>query len=144
MTTRLLCTQVPQFWEYIKYALSQVERFGSDDESLGAYNRVFASLLNDKSQCLLMQTEERGLKALMITEILEDMISAKRTLNIRCLYAYIPVSNEEWKSDFEVLVGMAKNAKCSKITFQTSNARVEGIAKMLGFNQHSINMEMEV
>ena len=144
MTTRLLCTQVPQFWECIKYALSQVERFGNDDESLGAYNRVFASLLNDKSQCLLMQTEEKGLKALMITEIFEDMITAKRTLNIRCLYAYTPVSNEEWKSDFKVLVEMAKKAKCSKITFQTSNARVEGIAKMVGFTQRSINMDMEV
>lgn len=143
MTTRLLSTQIPQFWEYIKYALSQVERFGSDDESLGAYNRVFASLLNDKSQCFLMQND-KGLKALMITEIMEDLITSKRTLNIRCLYAFTPVTNEEWRSDIGVLLDVAKVAKCSKIIFQTSNARIEGIAKMVGFTQRSINMEMEV
>jgi len=143
MTVRLLCTQIPQFWEYIKYALSQVERFGSDEESLGAYNRIFASLLNDKSQCLIMH-DENGIKALMITEILEDIITAKRTLNIRCLYAFTPISDSKWRDDFHILKELAIGNKCSRIIFQTSNARIEGIAQMVGFTKQSINMSMEV
>lgn len=144
MTIRLLSTQIPKFWEAIKYALSQVERFGSDDESLGAYNRVFASLLNDKSQCFIMNAEDSSLKALMITEIGEDLITAKRILNIRCLYAFLPASNEEWARDFAVVEKIAKDFRCSKITFQTSNKRIENIGKLLGFVQKSINMELEV
>lgn len=144
MTVRLLCTQIPQYWEYIKYALAQVERFGSDDESLGAYNRVFASLLNDKSQCFIMNGEDGSLKALMITEIVEDIITSKRILSIRCLYAFLPITNEEWVRDFVILKKMAEDFKCFKIIFQTSNKRVEGIGKLLGFNQRSVNMELEV
>ena len=143
MTVRLLCTQIPQFWEYIKYALSQVERFGSDEESLGAYNRIFASLLNDKSQCLIMH-DDSGMQALMITEIFEDLITAKRTLNIRCLYAFNLISDDKWKTDFHVVKEVAIGNKCSKIVFQTSNARIERIANMIGFTKDSINMSMEV
>lgn len=144
MTVRLLSTQIPQYWEYIKYALAQVERFGSDDESLGAYNRVFASLLNDKSQCFIMSAEDSSLKALMITEIMDDIITAKRILNIRCLYAFHPISNDDWVRDFVILKKIAEDFKCFKIIFQTSNKRIESIGKLLGFNQRSINMELEV
>lgn len=144
MTVRLLSTQIPEFWEAIKYALAQVERFGSDEESLGAYNRVFASLLNDKSQCFIMYAEDKSLKALMITEIREDLITSVRTLYLRCLYAFLPASNEEWVRDFSVVDTLAKECKCSRISFQTSNKRIENIGKLLGFTQKSVNMELEV
>ena len=144
MTVRLLATQISTYWELIKYALNQVERFGSEDESLGAYNRVFAALLNDKSQCFVMWDENKEIKALAITEILEDYITTKRTLNVRCLYAFKNTSNVEWEIGFNLIRDLAKLSKCSKISFQTSNARIESLGRALGFNKKSINMEMEV
>lgn len=144
MVIRLLSIQIPQYWEHIKYALSQVERFGSDEIALWTYNRVLASLLNDKSQCFIMTDGANIIKALAITEISEDLITGVRVLYIRCLYAFNPVPTEGWLKDFKVIRAMADEAKCSKITFQTSNSRIESIGKLLGFVQKSINMELEV
>lgn len=144
MTVRLLCTQIPQYWEYIKYALAQVERFGSDEESLGVYNRIFASMLNDKSQCFITYDSNQELKALCITEIFEDLITSNRNLNIRCLYAFKVTSNKEWREGFDIIKQMAVDSKCNKITFQTSNHRIKSIGNFVGFKEVSTNMIMEV
>lgn len=142
MVVRLLSVQIPQFWEVIKYALQQVERFGVD-ETEERYNKILAALLNDKSQCLMMY-EEGAVKAVMITEIVEDLVTSKRVLNIRCLYAFKAVGNETWEDNFKLLTDLATGSGCYKITFETNNARVESLGKMVGFTRKSINMEYEV
>lgn len=144
MTVRLLSIQIAQFWELIKYALAQVEKFGSDDEALGVYNRVFASLLNDKSQCFIVYSPDQEVKAVCITEIFEDLITAKRSLNVRCLYAFKVTSDAEWQDGFELIRQLAKDSKCSKIIFQTSNARIKHIGQVIGFKEVSTNMSLEV
>lgn len=145
MTVRLLSTQIPQYWEYIKYALAQVERFGSDDESLGAYNRVFAALLNDKSQCFVMSDEDGTPKALLISEIYEDQIRDIRSMHIRCLYAFKVVTDlDEWGNSFAVVRKIAEGLGCKRVTFQTRNARIVQIGKSVGFNEKSTNLELEI
>lgn len=144
MTVRLLSIQISKFWELIKYALSQVERFGSDDEALGVYNRVFASLLNDKSQCFILYNSDQEVRAVCITEIFEDFITTKRSLNVRCLYAFKVTSDAEWQEGFKLIRQLAKDSKCSKITFQTSNARIKHIGQVIGFKEISTNMLLEV
>lgn len=144
MTVRLLSIQISKYWELIKYALNQVERFGSDEESLGAYNRIFAALLNDKAQCFIMWDNNKEVKSLAVTEILEDFITTRRILNIRCLYAFKNTSNDDWREGFNVIKELASNSNCKKIVFQTSNTRVEGIGKFLGFSKRSVNLEMEI
>ena len=143
MVIRLLSLQIPQFWDIIKYALQQVERFGEGEED-ERYNRILAALLNDKSQCFIMYSEDEKVKAVMVTEILEDLITSKRTLNLRCLYAFDVVATSEWTSNFGFLIDVAKAERCYKITYETNNPRVQSLGEGVGFNRKSINMEYKI
>jgi hypothetical protein len=140
---RLLSVQIVKFWSVIKYALQQVERIGVED-SLNLFNRLFASLLADKSQCFVMKGDGGEVKAIMITEISEDLFTRVRLLRIRCLYAFSVVSTDEWDKGFEVVKSMARNEKCQSIVFETANPRIESLGTRIGAVKKSTNMELVV
>ena len=143
MTLKLLSTNVVKFWDLIKYALNQVERIG-DTESLGVYNRLFAQLLSDKAQCFISYAESGEVQAVCITELRFDEVMARKSLHLRCLYAFKPASNEEWAEKFQLIKEFAKAEKCDLISFETSNPRIRSISKEIGAIEKSINMILEV
>ena len=143
MTLKLLSTNVVKFWDLIKYALNQVERIG-DTESLGVYNRLFAQLLSDKAQCFISYAESGEVQALCITELRFDEVMARKSLHLRCLYAFKSASNEEWAEKFQLIKEFAKAEKCDLISFETSNPRIRSISKEIGAVEKSVNMVLEV
>ena len=132
-----------KFWDLIKYALNQVERIG-DTESLGVYNRLFAQLLSDKAQCFISYAESGEVQAVCITELRFDEVMARKSLHLRCLYAFKPASNEEWAEKFQLIKEFAKAEKCNLISFETSNPRIRSISKEIGAVEKSVNMVLEV
>jgi len=142
MTIRLLCTQIPKFWDLIKYAMQQVERIGVDNDE--RFNELLAQLLSDKAQCFVKYLGEE-VAAVMITEVHEEKISLKRTLFIRLLFAFKLMGNSmDWQSDFSLLKDLAKKEKCSEIAFESNNSRVVDIGKSVGFTQAHIRMKLLV
>lgn len=144
MTIKLIATQVPDFWELIKYSLEQVERIG-DVYADKTYNRLLAELLSDKAQCFIVYDESgEVIKAVCLTVIFHDVIRDVKTLHIRSLYAFKASSNDTWKEEFEVVRKFAINEGCNNITLETSNSKVKSIAKHFGAVETSTNMTVGV
>lgn len=142
MVLRVLSVNIPKFWEHIKVAISKVEQL--DETTYNAtFNKLLASLLSDTSQCFA-SFDETSLKALCITEIRVDELRKVRTLFIRCLYAFNAASNDEWIENFKFIEGYAKNEKCNRIEFETSNPKIKALGKILGASEISTKMGMEV
>lgn len=144
MTLKVLSVQIVKFWDLIKYALAQVERIGNDDDALGIYNRLFASLLSDKAQCFISYDSDENIRALCLTEIIHDEVLNIKTLHIRCLYAFKSADNATWVQDFETIKSMAIAEKCNNITFETSNPKIKSIARDIGAVEVSTNFKLEV
>ena len=144
MTIKLIATQVPDFWELIKYSLEQVERIG-DVYADKTYNMLLAELLSDKAQCFIVYDDSgEMIKAVCLTVIFHDVIRDVKTLHIRSLYAFKASSNDTWKDEFEVVKEFALSEGCSRITLETSNPKVRSIAKHFGAVEVSTNMLVEV
>ena len=142
-TVKLISTQIVDFWELIKYALNQVERIG-DIESDGIYNRLFAALLNDRSQCFVAYDDDKAISAICITSLEYDEIRDRSLLRIRCLYAFKSAHNDMWSKEFEIIKEFARSEKCSKIIFETANPKIKAIVKSIGAIEVSTNMVVEV
>lgn len=138
MVIRLNALQIPKFWNHIKYSLQQTDRIGSDIAE-SRFNEVFASLLCDKSQCLISHYENK-ISAIMITEIIENRITKDKVFNLRSLYVFNAFSVDKWQEHFDILKELAISSKCSKITFDSLNNKIIGIAKSVGFIKRYSNM----
>ena len=79
-----------------------------------------------------------------ITELRFDEVMARKSLHLRCLYAFKPASNEEWAEKFQLIKEFAKAEKCDLISFETSNPRIRSISKEIGAVEKSVNMVLEV
>ena len=108
------------------------------------YNQLFAQLLADRSQRFAVLNLDNSVRAIIITEILEDTISQSKTLNIRCLYSFKPASNEEWSKVFDCIIDAAKAEKCTTITFQTSNQKIRSIARFIGAEELTTTYRVKV
>ncbi len=139
MIIRLNALQIAQFWSPIKYSLQQTERIGLDI-SREKFNEVFASLMCDKSQCLISYHEDK-ISAIMIIEVLEDRITKERILYIRSLYVFNSFSIDKWQENFDWLKKIVVSEKCNKIIFKSLNNKLLRFAKSLGFYKIHSTME---
>lgn len=142
MVLKVLSTNIIKFWDLIKFAVNQVEKIGTNNDVV--YNKLLASLLSDKAQCIVVFDNVGEVKSLCIVEIRHCELSATQELYIRCLYAFKVASTDEWVRYFNYIVELARVEKCNKITFSTSNPRIKSIANKLGAIEVSVNMEVEV
>lgn len=138
MIIRVLSLQVPRFWELIKYTLQKTERIGVD-ESQKKFNTVFAALLSDKAQCFIKH-EDGQVKAVMITELIENRIEGIKTLNIRSLYAFSPFELMEWREYFPLIQKLANTFECKHISFNSRHHKLITVAKDLGFKNSYTHM----
>jgi len=143
MVIRLASVQIGKFWDLIKYSLQQTERVGSDN-NLQQFNEVFAALLSDRAQCFIKYNEGLDVLGIMVTEILEGKYSGEKMLKIRSLYAFKAFPPGEWDDDFKLIRELAQKEKCTKIIFETSNARVMQLGKQVGFEEAFSTFEIPI
>lgn len=134
MIVKLLATQVPTFWENIKFAVIKADGVGEEDQQQ-YLNELLHALLNDKAQCWVRLDDQRNLIALLITRILLDKITIRRYISLQCLYSFEAVANEVWDTDFELVVQFALSEQCSFISFSSNNGRIWEVAKRIGFKE---------
>jgi len=143
MLIRLLPSQVPKFWEAIKFAATKADRV--EKENLPYYlNELLHSLLSEKAQCFFRLDEKRMLMSVMITKIAINKLSNKKYLSIECLYSFKPVDDQTWVETTDVLKKFAKSEKCEHISFVSSNKRVWEIGGIGGFRELSREFILKV
>ena len=129
---KVLATQIPMFWESVKYACAQADEI--QRENYPEYlNELLHALLSDKAQCFVRLDENRILTAIMTTRIMTNKINKKRYLFIQCLYSHKMVSDSIWEKDWDFIKAFAKSENCSYISFDSGNKRLFELTQKLGF-----------
>jgi len=130
MLIKLLSTQIPAFWDTIKFCCKEADMV--KPENYQAYfNELLHSLLSDKAQCLVRLDEDRTIIALFITRIAGDKITGKKFIHVQTGYSFKPVQDDVWAGEFVDVVKMAKAIGCHKIILSTSNPNVIKITEKL-------------
>jgi len=127
--------QISKLWEQIKFAVTQADEVEKKD--LQPYlNELLHSLLSDKAQCFVRLDNNRTLLLLMITRILVDKITGRKSLFIQALYSWKNVEDKELQGDYNFVREFAKHEQCRRISFESRNHRVWEVAESLGFREN--------
>jgi len=133
---KLLPSQVPVFWEAIKYSCKQADEI--DDARLPAYlNELLQALLCERAQCWARLDDNRILIALMITRILYDKQFDERYLYIQSLYSWKLQPEDIWRRDMVLIRDFAKGEGCKYVGCTSRNERVWEILKSHGFKEYT-------
>lgn len=135
MVIRILPVQVPQLWEAIKFACVQADEVNKEDMP-SYFNELLHALLSDKAQCFLRLGDDRTLLLLMITRIMIDKITGRKSLFVQALYSWKNVEDKEWQDDYRFIREFAKQEQCKRISFESRNPRVWQLAEVLGFREN--------
>jgi hypothetical protein len=142
MIHKIVASQIPQFWDTIKFAVLNADNVAEKDRQL-YLNQLLAHLLCDKAQCFV-RSLNRELQALTITRIIKDEITGENSLIISSLFSFKVVPNSEWLSDIEAIRKFAKVNHCKKVVAVSNNPRVFEIANSIGFVERYRSFALEV
>ena len=143
MIHKIVASQIPQFWDTIKFAALNADNIAENDRQL-YLNNLLAFLLCDKAQCFVRSNETRELLAIVITRITKDEITGEKALYISSLYSFKAVPNMQWESDIKAIERFAHANGCKKIIAVSNNQRVFEIANKLGFVERYRSFALEV
>ena len=143
MILKLLSIQVPQFWEVIKFAVTQADEV--DQQDLQPYlDELLHALLSDKAQCFVRLDEKRTLTALLITKIMGNKRTGGKCLYLQCLYSFQLVDDSVWRKDMIFIRQFADKEKCSYISFDSRNKKIQEMGEMLGFKEVNRKFSMKL
>jgi len=128
---KLLSTQIPQYWETIKFAAITADEINKEDLQPYLID-LLHDLLSDKAQCWIRIDENRKIVALLITKFKMNKIGTKRSLHFQCIFSYAKVSINSWQEDFNMLIQFAKQENCQNITFNSRHQRIWELTKSFG------------
>ncbi|MCC7570634.1 hypothetical protein KO465_04760 [Candidatus Micrarchaeota archaeon] len=128
---RVLCMQVPVFWEAIKYCCVQADEV-PEDARQHYFMSLLQDLLSDKAQCFIVLDHERVLRAMAITRIISDKTSGQKELEIQCLYSMMHIPDEDLQRYWGFIGEFGRKESCKAVVFNTRNERIMDIAEMLG------------
>jgi len=124
MIIRLTPSQVPEYWELIKFGISEVESRSEEDLPF-YFTHALYELLSGKAQCyFILEDETRIIKALLINRILSNQITGKLTLYTEYLYAFRRSDPEEYTNIVKLGCEFARNNNCEMYEFDSSNPKI--------------------
>lgn len=134
MVIKLLPTQIPVFWETIKFGCKNADIVQPKNYQV-YFNELLHALLSDKAQCFIRLDEERKLLALLVTRIVVHKVTGEKSLLLQSAYSFKIVSQEIWRKDFKALLEVAKKTGCKSITFDASNMLIANRGLDVGFKE---------
>ena len=143
MLIKLLATQIPDFWEVIKYGVLRADNIPVETSEV-YLNDMFLSLLNDKRICYVSLDDEHQVTALLILQIKIDNITNDKYLYMQCLYSFKPTPLEAWQKYFKFVKDFAEMEKCNYLRFESNNDRLIKMAKSVGFKHNFITMSLNL
>ena len=137
MIIRVRATQIPKFWEIIKFAIIKVYAIPPED-ALVITNKALAELEADNYQCFFKLSDDgEQIEAMEITTIYIDKFTGQKSLELKCLYSF--KYQKSWDEFFNFVKEFARSQGCVNkdgkvvITTESSNSRAQEIAESLGF-----------
>ena len=129
---RALATQIPLFWEVIKFAENEVN--GTDEKT---FNNLLYKLLNSKTQCFVRLNEDRQLMCLFLTEIYTNPDTQEKGIALNLVYGFRAMSREQWNENGNYIVKFGKANACTKFYGMViaGNKMMMRIAKTYGFQE---------
>jgi len=143
MIIKILASQVPTFWEAVKFAAIQADEV--DEKNRQAYlNDLLHALLSDKAQCFVELDDSRMLSALIVTRMSADKVTEQKYMNVQTLYAWKVMKNETWQAGMDVIEQFAKKEGCKYISFMSRNPAVWRRVAIMGFTERTRIYSKEV
>jgi len=143
MTIKLLASQIPQFWEAIKFAAIKADEV--DEKHQQTYlNELLHALLSDKAQCFVQMDDSRMLAGLMITRITVDKITGEKSILLQALYVWQKIDSRVWTEAFGIIKEFASKEGCVYLTFTSRNPAIWERTTALGFVEKTRVFTMNV
>lgn len=143
MLIKLQATQIPAYWEIIKFAAVTVNNV--EEKNLERYLiKLLVDLLNGKLQCLVSTNDNRDIYKIMLIGIAFDEILEEKVMIIEMAYGFKKLSLEVWKEEARQVFQYAKNCGCKSLTVTTSNNLITDIALKLGLVEISKNYKINL
>jgi len=130
-TIKLISTQIPEYWELIKYAASRAVEIDERDLQ-SALVWLLHELLSDNAQCWVRIDDERNIVAVVVTRLEIDKRINRKTLYVHVTFSYRSMPFEQWAQDFELLKKFAREESCDTISFATNNPLLMEMDRALG------------
>ena len=143
MLIKLLATQIPDFWEVIKYGVIRADHV-STETSADYLNDLLLSLLNDKRICYVALDDNRNVTSLLILQIKINSVTDAKYLYMQCLYSYTSTSMKDWQDLFKFIKDFAEAENCKYLRFESGNKRLIDMAKSVGFKHDFVTMSLNV
>jgi len=131
---RVLCMQVPVFWEAIKYCCVQADEVPEKSRPL-YFSKLLQDLLSDKAQCFLVMDGEKILRSIAITRIIGNNVTGEKELEIQCLYSMDKISNSEIRKYWSFVWDFAVKESCEEVVFSSRNPRIWELAREVNFTE---------
>jgi hypothetical protein len=139
MIIRLLATQIPKFWDVIKFVIVKIYTIAEEDITV-VLNKALAELLADNYQCFLKLNDDgSSVEAVVITHILLDKFTGQKSLSLECLYSFKLQS--EWTTFFNFVKDYGRSQGCVDKTGNvivygySGNPRAQDLMDQLGFKE---------
>src|SRR5574343_1264333 len=134
MIIKLLSTQIPVFWEAIKFTVKEADEV--DEKDLQPYlNELLHSLLNDTAQCFVRLDDERRLTALLISRIMADKVTGEKYLFLQCLYSWQKQPDTVWTQETDFVKKFAESVGCKYLSFTSRNEAMFKLGEKIGFEE---------
>lgn len=131
---KLLASQVPIYWELIKYIAVKVDEV--DGKDLQPYlNELLHALLNEKAQCFVSLDDKRIVVTIFITRLMIDKITGEKYLFIQNMYSFKATDNETREQESVFLKEFAKKEQCTYMSLRSRNKRIWELAELNGYKE---------
>lgn len=128
MLVKLLPEQIASHWDEIGTSVERSMPNGLN----GKTQKVLSRLLSGDMQCWILFDSGGGVKAQVITCIVEDVSGRGRELLIYSIWGYEKVPRELWEKGLETIRKFAGSRGCERITAYTNVPQVIQLANSFG------------
>lgn len=134
MIVKILPTQVPAFWNAIKFATTQADEV--DNKDMQPYlNELLHALLNDKAQCFVGLDDKRTLIGILITRISIDKITGEKFLLLQSVYTWEKLEDQIWRDTYDLFRSFAIKEGCKELLCNSRNPAIWNKVEKLGFKE---------
>ncbi len=130
MLIKLYPDQICERWEVIGFAIENAlpPDIINDSESM---NNILLSLMEEKLLCWVYY-DEKKIKAIVTTQIIEDLASRQKRLLLYTAYSFDKLESLDWLNGLEALRKYARDKGCLSIVAYTKLEYMVKLAKDIG------------
>lgn len=130
MIIKIASQKIPEYWDIIKYALSQVLSY-SPERRQDVLNKHLLELLSETEQCWLLINAEGHIKTLAVTKLTNTYQTVE--IHILCIYGFETTSTIEREEWWNTLDKWAENINAKRILTSITHPRYGEALEDQGF-----------